>query len=155
RLGARDLPRRNRAAGAAAILDDDLLAEHLAHAVGGAARHGVVAAAGGVGNDQRDGAGWGGLLGEGWGGGGQRCGCHKLRPHPEEPAKRASRRMASGTASPAAILRDAFLRNAPQDEAENCGGSHHQHAHQFVFAPEAFTIFAHCTSSLSTSRAYS
>ncbi len=36
RRGLRDLPRRDRAAGAAAVLDDDLLAEHRAHLLAGA-----------------------------------------------------------------------------------------------------------------------
>ena len=38
------------------------------------------------------------------------------QPRPEEPAKRASRRTATGEIVPAAILRDAVLRTAPQDE---------------------------------------
>src|SRR5262252_5677804 len=37
------------------------------------------------------------------------------QPHPEEPAKRASRRMAASPCR-ASILRDAVLRTAPQDE---------------------------------------
>ena len=56
-LGLRDLARRDGAAGAAAVLDDDLLAERLAHLVGDDARDGVVAAAGRIGHDQRDRAG--------------------------------------------------------------------------------------------------
>jgi hypothetical protein len=39
------------------------------------------------------------------------------QPRPEEPTVRsASRRTATGEAVPAAILRDAVLRTAPQDE---------------------------------------
>ena len=56
-LRARDLAGRDAAAGAAAILDHDLLAERRAHPVGDDARHGVVAAARRVGNDQGDRAG--------------------------------------------------------------------------------------------------
>ena len=52
--GLRDLARRDRAAGAALVLDHDLLAERLAHLLGDDARHHVVAAAGGVRNDQGD-----------------------------------------------------------------------------------------------------
>ena len=52
--GLRDRARRDRAAGAAAVLDHDLLAERLAHLLGDDARHHVVAAAGRVGHDQRD-----------------------------------------------------------------------------------------------------
>jgi hypothetical protein len=51
RLG--DLARADRAAGAAMVLDHDLLAERLAHELGDAARQHVVAAAGRVRNDQR------------------------------------------------------------------------------------------------------
>src|SRR5262249_17120635 len=40
--------------GAAAIVDHDLLAERLAHALGGGARHGVGSAAGREWHDQRD-----------------------------------------------------------------------------------------------------
>ena len=47
--GARDLAGRDRAAGAAAVLDHDLLAERRAHGIGDDARHHVVAAAGGYG----------------------------------------------------------------------------------------------------------
>ena len=50
----RDLARRDRAAGAALVLDHDLLAERAAHLLGDDARHHVVAAAGRIGNDQRD-----------------------------------------------------------------------------------------------------
>src|SRR5215470_8961972 len=39
-----------------------------------------------------------------------------LPPRPEEPAKRASRRTAASEIVPVAILRDAVLRTAPQDE---------------------------------------
>ena len=49
-----DRARRDRAAGAAAIVDDDLLAERLAHLVGDAARRGAGAAAGRERNDERD-----------------------------------------------------------------------------------------------------
>ena len=52
--GLRDLARRDRAARAALVLDHDLLAERPAHLLGDDARHHVVAAAGGVGNDQGD-----------------------------------------------------------------------------------------------------
>jgi hypothetical protein len=54
---ARHLPGRDRAAGAAAVLDHDLLAERRSHGIGDDARHGVVAAACGVGDDESDGAG--------------------------------------------------------------------------------------------------
>jgi hypothetical protein len=52
--GFRDLARRDRAAGAALVLDHDLLAERAAHLLGDDARHQVIAAAGRVGNHQRD-----------------------------------------------------------------------------------------------------
>ena len=48
-------PRGDRAAGAAAVLDDDLLAQRLAHFVGDDTGHGIVAASRGVGDHQHDG----------------------------------------------------------------------------------------------------
>ena len=53
-LGLGDLARRDGAAGAAAVLDHDGLAEARAHPLGDDARDHVVAAAGRVGHDQRD-----------------------------------------------------------------------------------------------------
>ena len=53
-LGLRHLARRDGAAGAAAVLDHDGLAEARAHPLGDDARDHVVAAAGRVGHDQRD-----------------------------------------------------------------------------------------------------
>jgi hypothetical protein len=50
-----DLAGGDAAAGADPILDDDLLPERLAHLFPRRSRHDVVAAAGGVGDDQRDG----------------------------------------------------------------------------------------------------
>ncbi len=52
--GLRHRARGDRAAGAGAVLDDDVLAERLAHLLGDDARHHVVAAAGGVRHHQRD-----------------------------------------------------------------------------------------------------
>ena len=52
--GLGDLARRDGAAGAAAVLDHDGLAEPRAHPLGDDARDHVVAAAGRVGHDQRD-----------------------------------------------------------------------------------------------------
>src|SRR5262249_4679077 len=54
RLGLGDLARGDGASGAAAILDDDALAEARTHALGDDTRDDVIAAAGGVGNDERD-----------------------------------------------------------------------------------------------------
>jgi enamine deaminase RidA (YjgF/YER057c/UK114 family) len=54
-------------------------------------------------------------------------------PHPEEAAlfARPSRRMAAGTASPVAVLRDADLRSAPQDEVGGSLGQRASIGHHF------------------------
>ena len=81
--GLGDLARRDGAAGAAAVLDHDGLAEARAHPLGDDARDHVVAAAGRVGHDQRDRVGR--II--------RRAGCRRCPP--EMPPRRPPRATSS------------------------------------------------------------